>query len=347
MPAPITTTSWRFIRACWQLCRLHHAVAIPSASRLSDWLRERLPPTQVAGLPVQRLTPVSGGCIHAAWRLELASGAQLFAKLNQASALAMLQAEADGLKALAAVVTCSRDAMPSLPEPLAVGELDGQALLVLSWLELSGGSAPGGWWNLGAALARLHQQSRSQNAGRGFGFPSDNFIGATPQLNGWRADWSQFFSERRLEPQLALLGYRGEEPKGNSVLLERVVDQLADHHPEPVLVHGDLWSGNAGLLSDGGGALFDPAVYWADREVDLAMARLFGGFPPAFFDGYDHTWPLPAGSARRVDLYNLYHLLNHANLFGGGWGGRYGRQAEVVIRRLLSPGIPGAATESW
>jgi fructosamine-3-kinase len=322
-------------------------VAIPNASRLSDWLRERLPPLHAAGLPVRRLTPVSGGCIHAAWCLELASGAQLFAKLNSRSALAMLQAEADGLRALAAVVADSREAMPSLPEPLAVGEFDHQALLVLSWLELSGRSGPGGWCDLGAALARLHQQSRSQNAGRGFGFPRDNFIGATPQFNGWRADWGRFFSERRLAPQLALLGHRGVEPEGHSGLLERVVEQLAGHQPEPVLVHGDLWSGNAGLLVQGGGALFDPAVYWADREVDLAMARLFGGFPPAFFDGYDSTWPLPAGSARRVDLYNLYHLLNHANLFDGGWGGGYGRQAEAVIRRLFSPGIPGAVTESW
>jgi fructosamine-3-kinase len=107
---------------------------------------------------------------------------------------------------------------------------------------------------------------------------------------------------------------------------------LEQHGAQPCLVHGDLWSGNAALTASGSGALFDPAVYRGDREVDLAMARLFGGFPEAFFAGYERAWPLPAGHRGRVRLYNLYHLLNHANLFGGG----YGRQAQETIDHLLS-----------
>jgi fructosamine-3-kinase len=309
---------------------------MPSTSRLSEWLRERLPPTHASGLPVRRLTPVSGGCIHATWRLDLEAGTRVFLKSTHRSALPMLQAEADGLRALADVAARgSRLSMPALPEPLALGELDGQALLVLSWLDLCGRADHGAWRSLGSALACLHQMSRGMNGGRGYGFPIDNFIGSTPQSNGWLTDWGRFFCDRRLRPQLALLRRRGLEPQGSAALLERVTDWLADHNPEPVLVHGDLWSGNAGLLRNGGGALFDPAVYWADREVDLAMARLFGGFPPAFFEGYATTWPLPAAATGRVEIYNLYHLLNHATLFDGGKSGGYQSQAAAVIGRLL------------
>ena len=115
-------------------------------------------------------------------------------------------------------------------------------------------------------------------------------------------------------------------------MLERLPQWLAGHRCQPALVHGDLWSGNAGLLADGAAAIFDPACYWGDREVDLAMAQLFGGFPPAFFEGYVGTWPLEPGAAKRVALYNLYHLINHANLFGGD----YLRQAQASINDLLA-----------
>jgi fructosamine-3-kinase len=124
---------------------------------------------------------------------------------------------------------------------------------------------------------------------------------------------------------------RGDTYPGAAALLERIPRLLQNHACEPVLVHGDLWSGNAGLL-ERGAAIFDPAAYWGDREVDLAMARLFGGFPTTFFSGYEEAWPLPEGAARRVPLYNLYHLLNHANLFGGS----YRHQALSCIDRLLA-----------
>ena len=312
-------------------------MASPSASRLSAWLAERLPPPWAEALPVQRLSPVGGGCIHGAWRLELAGGGGLFAKGGGAQALPMLQAEAAGLRALAAAAAGTG---LTLPAPLALGELDGQALLVLPWLELGGRGSAQAWERLGAALARMHRASTALNGGRGYGFEADNFIGASPQANGWLADWGRFFVERRLEPQLAWLRSRGVRLTGSAALLERVPRWLGQHGAEPVLVHGDLWSGNAGLLAVGGGAIFDPAAHWADREVDLAMARLFGGFPAAFFSGYGREWPLPAGADQRAPLYNLYHLLNHANLFDGrgdgGPGGSYGRQAQAGIHALLS-----------
>ncbi|MFM7549231.1 MAG: fructosamine kinase family protein [Cyanobacteriota bacterium] len=311
-------------------------MAAPSLAALRGWLARELP--QLGDGPVLRLSPVGGGCIHAAWRLVLADGRCLFAKTNQLQALPMLQAEADGLRALAQAAAAAGSAGPSLtiPAPLAVGVLDGLALLVLPWLELGVRGGSEAWQQLGAGLARLHRASLPLNQGRGYGFEVDNFIGSGPQANGWLPEWGRFFPERRLAPQLAWLRRSGVGLQGAEALLERVPQWLAGHGAKPVLVHGDLWSGNAALLAGGGGTIFDPAAHWADREVDLAMARLFGGFPGPFFAGYNQEWPLPADAGRRVELYNLYHLLNHANLFDGGPGGSYGHQAQASLQRLLS-----------
>ena len=290
-------------------------------AQLAAWLhRER-------GETLEAMTPEGGGCIHRAWRLELAGGGRLFAKTNRLTLQPVLAAEADGLAALhqAAAGTLV------VPKPLALGELDGEAVLLLSWLELDGRppNPDQAWWQLGAGLAALHRASLAGHDGR-FGWDHDNFIGSGPQPNGWHASWPRFFSEQRLGAQLAWAAHSGHRLRGAEELLARVPDWLANHPAEPCLVHGDLWSGNAGLTPSGG-ALFDPAVYRGDREVDLAMAQLFGGFPAAFFTGYDDTWPRAEGHQQRRELYNLYHLLNHANLFGGG----YWRQAEQSISSLL------------
>lgn len=303
----------------------------PGGDPLAPWLAECL------GRQLVGRSPVGGGSIHSAWCLRLADGARLFVKTAPADALPLLEGEADGLAALAAAAD---PAQLTVPSPLALEVVAGQAVLVLPWLDLEsggGGSRRGGWWGLGAALAQLHRRSLDgslrlgDRGGEAFGWPVDNTIGATPQANGWHADWGRFFQQRRLAPQLAQLARgRGGLP-GAEELLERVPDWLALHRPPACLVHGDLWSGNAGLLAAGRGALFDPAVHRADREVDLAMARLFGGFPADFFRGYGETWPLPAGHGERIPLYNLYHLLNHANLFGGA----YVAQAGHAITQLL------------
>jgi fructosamine-3-kinase len=189
-------------------------------------------------------------------------------------------------------------------------------------------------------LAGLHRHSLTRSCvvedrgGTAFGWPRDNVIGAFPQCNGWDDDWGRFFVERRLAPQLEHLARNGTPLRQALSLLERAGQWLAEHQPEPCLVHGDLWSGNAAITAGGQGAIFDPAVYRGDREVDLAMARLFGGFPEAFFEGYEAAWPLPAGHRFRRDLYNLYHLLNHANLFGGSYLG----QCQASIDTLLNRG---------
>jgi len=306
----------------------------------ADWLVERL------GVRLLSQSPVGGGSIHSAWCLQLegAGSRRLFAKTNGASALPQLEAEADGLAALAVAAAATG---LSVPAPLALGLAGDRAVLVLPWLERSRPDEEH-WGRLGAGLARLHRASLGRSCAcedrsDAFGWQRDNWIGSGPQINGWESDWGRFFCERRLAPQAALLARRGLALPGLERLLAWVPDWLATHRPEPCLVHGDLWSGNAmarlgGVTQAGadpsaaapaeggaagpaedGAAIFDPAVYRGDREVDLAMARLFGGFPAAFFAGYAAVWPLAADHRRRIGLYNLYHLLNHANLFGGGY----------------------------
>ena len=294
---------------------------------LAPWLREQLSISLVAR------TPVEGGCIHRAWCLQTRDGGRLFAKTNRAEQGPLLDAEAEGLRALA------QAAPPGLriPTPLALGQAGDQAVLVLPWLELTRGApSPGAWATFGANLARLHRQSLERAPGdtgnlRGFGWERDNFIGASPQTNGWNGSWGLFFTECRLRPQLRSLARKGRCLEGADRLLERLPGWLDSREVEPCLVHGDLWSGNGGLLAGGGASVYDPAIYRGDRETDLAMARLFGGFPEAFFQGYNEEWPLAEGWQSRKEIYNLYHLLNHANLFGGA----YNQQAQAVMCSLL------------
>lgn len=292
------------------------------ASVLAPWLDSEL------GVRLVSITPVGGGCSHACWCLQLADGSRLFAKTDSRARLPVLAAERAGLEALAPWAA----APLQLPRPLALAAVAEHAVLVLSWLDLEeSGGGPTGWRALGRGLADLHRSSRAGNGGRGYGFECDNFIGASPQINGWSSDWPDFFAAARLGPQFASAARQGQALRGAELLLEQLPEWL-EHPSEPVLVHGDLWRGNAALVRGGGAALFDPACHWADREVDLAMARLFGGFPAGFFEAYEQAWPLPAGAERRVPLYNLYHLLNHANLFGGG----YLQQAQDCLTTLLA-----------
>jgi fructosamine-3-kinase len=307
-----------------------------AADSLAPWLAEQL------GVRLAGRSPVGGGCIHRAWRLDLENDVQqpgdaqpkvLFAKTNRPEALPLLQAEAAGLAALAPFAAPANPTAPHLPQPLACGLAGPEAVLVLPWFDLSppARGVAAGWRAMGAALASLHRASAAAAPSEGFGFRIDNFIGASPQRNRWQARWDRFFMEQRLLPQLDRARSSGLCGGRRAALLERSGELLACHQPVSVLVHGDLWSGNVAVLADGRPAVFDPAVYWGDREVDLAMARLFGGFPEAFFAGYEESWPLARGHRARRDLYNLYHLLNHLNLFGSG----YRNPVETSIDRLL------------
>ncbi len=201
------------------------------------------------------------------------------------------------------------------------------AFLALEWLDFEGGGRDA---ELGRALAELHRVT-----GREFGWHRDNTIGTTPQRNATADDWATFFRDRRIAPQLAFAadnGYRGRLQSDGERLLAAIPGLLAGHAPPPSLLHGDLWSGNAARLATGEPVIFDPAVYYGDREADLAMTELFGGFGADFHAAYREAWPIDAGYSLRRTLYNLYHVLNHLNLFGGGYLG----QAEAMIRRLLA-----------
>ena len=270
--------------------------------------------------------PVGGGCIHAALEIEgeTDSGEQrFFAKLNEASRAELFEAEADGLEALA------KAGEVAVPKVVARGADGARAWLVLEWLDLEPlhGEAAAA---LGAALARQHRLEQAR-----FGWARGNFIGASPQKNGWSEDWLAFWRERRLMFQLRLAA-RHRLP---SRLIDRGERLAADceaffrgHAPQRSLLHGDLWGGNAAARADGTAVVFDPAVYVGDREADIAMTELFGGFPHDFRAAYSEAWPLDDGYRARRDFYNLYHVLNHANLFAGG----YVAQSAQAIERLLA-----------
>jgi fructosamine-3-kinase len=235
----------------------------------------------------------------------------------------LLEAEAAGLRELAGAAALR------VPNVLAVGVAGSQAFLALQWIDFRAASSRTEA-RLGEQLARQHRVTAP-----GFGWNRDNTIGASPQHNAWIDDWARFFAERRVGFQLDLAVQQGQSgrliDRGRS-LCERLDVLLRGHHPVPSLLHGDLWGGNWAADEAGRPVVFDPAVYFGDREADLAMTRLFGGFGRAFYDAYESAWPLEAGSMLRFDLYNLYHVLNHLNLFGGGYRG----QAEALIDRLLA-----------
>jgi fructosamine-3-kinase len=273
-----------------------------------------------ARLDIQSAQPVAGGCIHDCYRV-VVDGAPRFLKVNEQRLADAFAAEADGLSALRA---CGINA----PAPLAHGMEGSQSYLLLEYLELIG---RGDFAALGRMLAHAHRKP-----GPRFGWGRDNYIGSTPQQNGWCDDWAEFWRERRLRPQLELARGRGFDPgnvaQDDSSRSGRVFELdalLEGHEPQPSLLHGDLWGGNAGFTAEGP-VVFDPAVYYGDREADLAMTELFGGFPREFYKAYNEVFPLPEGYERRKHLYNLYHLLNHLNLFGGGYLG----QVKATLRLL-------------
>jgi fructosamine-3-kinase len=262
---------------------------------------------------------VSGGCINSGYAIS--DGQQTyFVKVNQAAQLAMFAAEAAGLDEMIASHTIR------VPKPICWGTAADSAYLVLEWLELSHNSGLG-WEAMGQKLAALHQTTSPQ----GFGWQINNTIGATLQINDWTGNWAEFWTKHRLGYQFRLAAQRGGIFPHQNHLLSAIPQLLAGHDPQPALVHGDLWSGNAAVTPTGEPVMFDPATYYGDREVDLAMTELFGGFPADFYRGYNAVFPLDSGYEPRKPLYNLYHILNHFNLFGGS----YAAQANRMIDSLL------------
>ena len=266
--------------------------------------------------------PLSGGDINSAYCLQ-GGGRSYFAKLNRAEKADMFAAEADGLSELANTQTVR------VPNPVVYGKSGDQAFLVLEFIEF-GPSGKTSESMLGQKLALLHQRHQPY-----FGWHRDNTIGSTPQPNTRSNDWPLFWHDHRLRHQLHLAankGYRGHLQTNGEQLCHKLAGFFDGYQPHPSLLHGDLWGGNAATDKQGNPVIFDPACYYGDREADLAMTELFGGFSQNFYAAYEETYPLDAGYATRKTLYNLYHILNHLNLFGSGYLG----QAENMILRLLS-----------
>jgi len=265
---------------------------------------------------------VHGGCINESYQWQTVDG-PIFVKIASTDRLAMFEAEVAGLKELKLARAVR------VPELLTVGLAGGKAYLALEWIDFSTRHS--------AAEARLGEQLARQHriSAREFGWHRNNAIGSTPQVNKCSNDWVEFFRDHRLRYQFDLArrnGYEGWFQERGAELLEKMHAFFLDYRPSPSLLHGDLWGGNWAVDPNGEPVVFDPAVYYGDREADVAMTRLFAGFGSDFYRAYQTAWPLDRGAAARVPLYNLYHVLNHLNLFGSG----YLSQVESMIDRLLA-----------
>ena len=260
---------------------------------------------------------VSGGCINQGYRLT-GNDCAYFVKINQASQVEMFAAEALGLKQIINTETIR------VPEPICWGVAERSSFIVMEWLEFSRPDTQA-WEKMGRNLAAMHRAGGASQ----FGWEQNNTIGSTPQQNDWTDNWAEFFAQHRIGYQLKLAQRRGGDFPRQAIAA--VQEILANRQPQPSLVHGDLWSGNAAVTTSGEPVILDPATYWGDREVDLAMTELFGGFPAAFYRGYSQVWQLEEGYQQRKTIYNLYHILNHFNLFGGG----YGSQANRMIAQIM------------
>jgi protein-ribulosamine 3-kinase len=296
---------------------------------------------------------VHGGSINECYRWDSDDG-PLFVKVAPARSRGMLEAEAVGLEALRSanavrvprVLGVNGHKATSTDGGVVIGT-DAGADAAIGSGALEGSDAAAAWLALefiqtGTASAasdtilgeQLALQHRATNAS--FGWHRDNTIGSTPQLNTWSDNWSTFWRDRRLGYQLRLAGENGHggrlQARGATLLGSLDSFLAASYRPAPSLLHGDLWAGNRLTDEQGQPVIFDPAVYYGDREADLAMTRLFGGFSPRFYAAYEAAWPLDAGASVRADLYNLYHVLNHLNLFGEGYLG----QSIALIDKVLA-----------
>lgn len=282
---------------------------------------------------ISDISGLSGGCIHRVLRVGLNNGRTVVAKVNRAEALGLFEEEALGLRALAAT------SRVIVPQPLAVTRHASHAVLLMSFIEpLRGAPDDRAWRRFGEDLAALHAAPLPNDLARGYGFAIDNHIGSTPQPNRWCDDWVQFNAEHRLGHQLRLASDRrlldGTEAHAIDAVIARL-DRILQPHPSPSLLHGDLWAGNVlpTLSKHATCAVIDPAPYVGDALADIAMMRLFGGFPQACFDAWAQRSgvDLAGGDANaRIAVYQLYHVLNHVNIFGHGYVG----QVLSLVQRL-------------
>jgi len=265
-------------------------------------------------------TPISGGCINETHIVQMGDQ-RWFVKLNSVDKLDMFEAEMEGLSILNSAHALR------VPEPLTCGSTETHSYLITE--AITAGSSAQAMRLAGEQLAALHHSTQPR-----FGHQRDNYIGATKQINTVEFDWLSFWREHRLGYQLKLAQTNGIGG-ATMALAHQLIEALPrflNHSPKASLLHGDLWGGNMMIDHHGMPVIYDPAIYYGDRETDLAMTHLFGGFTDDFYAAYHANYSLDEGHEVRRTLYNLYHILNHFNLFGGG----YGQQAHSMMQRLLS-----------
>lgn len=271
---------------------------------------------------IHSATSVSGGDISQAYKLHTSVGNFLL-KTNRAEFAQLFSSELHNLHKIA-------DSHSILvPKGIASGLFDNSAWLLLEFVEMA---SHGDDVQRGRDLALMHQHLN--RSAKPFGWDENNFIGLTPQYNHWHKDWVEFYAQQRLTPQLEMAERNSMHPTtldSGYRLIESLDFWFQDYQPKASLLHGDLWGGNSAFTRDGDAIIFDPASYYGDHETDLAMTELFGGFSQAFYRGYNEVFTIDEGYQSRKPLYNLYHIINHFNLFGG----HYQHQAANTIQTLL------------
>ena len=264
---------------------------------------------------------VHGGDIHNAWRIEF-SNKKLFLKRNIRNKK-FLKFEKYCLQNLRKYINQENLVIPNV---IAYKNIKNIEILLIEWIDMHNFDQK----KLGKGLGELHLKSAESNP-KMFGFPVEGFIGTTDQKKGLEDNWIDCFLNLRIIPQLLSLKSRILDEEIINKVKEKIQSELLNHKPINALVHGDLWSGNAGIDKNGKGVIFDPASWWADNEVDIAMTKLFGGFRKEFYEEYHRIFPIKNGFEKRIIIYNFYHILNHANMFGGG----YLNQVEDYVKAIL------------
>ena len=265
---------------------------------------------------------VHGGDIHSAWQIEF-SNKKLFLKRNIRNKK-FLKFEKYCLQNLRKYINQENLV---IPEVIAYKNIKNIEILLIEWIDMHNFDQK----KLGKGLGELHLKSAESNP-KMFGFPVEGFIGTTDQKKGLEDNWIDCFLNLRIIPQLLSLKSRILDKEIINKVKEKIKSDLLNHKPINALVHGDLWSGNAGIDKSGKGVIFDPASWWADNEVDIAMTKLFGGFRKEFYEEYHRIFPIKNGFEKRIIIYNFYHILNHANMFGGG----YLKQVEDYVKAILN-----------
>ncbi|MCR8539137.1 MAG: fructosamine kinase family protein [Prochlorococcus marinus CUG1439] len=265
---------------------------------------------------------VHGGSIHGAWQISF-TNKKFFLKRNDRNKK-LLKFEESCLRNLREYINQKNLV---IPEVIAYKAINNIELLLVEWIDMQNLDQK----KLGKGLGEMHLNSSESNP-KIFGYPIEGFIGITEQKKGWENNWIDCFLNLRIIPQLSILKSNFLDKETINKVKEKIKSELLNHKPTNTLVHGDLWSGNVGTEQSGRGVIFDPASWWADNEVDIAMTKLFGGFRKEFYEEYHKIFPMKKGFEKRIIIYNFYHILNHANMFGGS----YFNQVKDYVKAILN-----------